>query len=101
MSEKDYTSAELDRLVERGTKFVGGISQVPSIRAALNVGGYNEQEHRRGWDLVLTLLGYHTTDTTDSPVQVRQREAAAALDQWDGPSFDRSRAALEHRYPAQ
>jgi hypothetical protein len=102
MSDTELTSIQIERITERATKFIGTVSQVPSIRAILDLGGYSEEEHQRGWSLWLDLLGYRRSpDTTTDVTRIRQREAIAELDQWDGPSFDRTRAALEHRFPAQ
>jgi hypothetical protein len=102
MSETEYTPIQTERISERAGKFLGAVSTVPPIRAILDLGGYTEEEHQRGWNLWLDLLGYkRSPDTTSDVTKIRQREAMATLDQWDGPSFDRTRAALEHRYPAQ
>jgi hypothetical protein len=102
MTSKQYTSQEIDRLGMRGTKFLGAVSQVPRIRSILHAGGYSDDDHERGWDLTLRLLGYHQRmDAPDSPQVLRQRAATEELDQWDGQALERSRAALEHRYPEQ
>jgi hypothetical protein len=102
MSSSELTQAHIDTLTERGTKFLGAASQVPAIRAALERGGYNEAEHGRGWELLLELLGFKNPTLPEvTGEQQRQREAVAELDAYDGPAFDRARAALEHRFPAQ
>ena len=48
----------LDRLIERGTKFLRGLSTSPEIYYLLAGAGYTAEEHRRGWELLLPLLGY-------------------------------------------
>jgi len=101
VSEKDLTSAQIDLLTERGTKFLGGASQVPPIRVLLARGGYDEAEHARGWELLLSVLGYRSTPVQVASDQLRQSQAIAELDAYDGPNFDRTRAALDHRFPAQ
>jgi hypothetical protein len=98
---KTYSETDIELLTERGTKFLSTTSQVPNIRALLHEGGYSEAEHRHGWELLLDVLGYRTNTAQGSVQELRQRSAMAELDQWDGPAFDRSRAALERRYPDQ
>lgn len=100
MAETELSQAQIELIAERGTKFLSGASQVPSIRLGLSQGGYSEEEHRQGWELLLELLGYKT-NVQGSPVALRQREATAELDQWDGENFERARAALDHRFPDQ
>lgn len=101
MSDKDLTSAQIDLISERGTKFLGAASRVPAIRVLLAGGGYNEVEHARGWELLLGVLGYSSDPVQTASDQIRQNQAIAELDAYDGPSFDRTRAALEHRFPEQ
>jgi hypothetical protein len=100
MADNELTQPQIELIAERGTKFLSGASQVPSIRMALSQGGYTEEEHKQGWELLLGLLGYKT-NLQGSPVALRQREATAELDQWDGENFERARAALDHRFPDQ
>jgi hypothetical protein len=76
------------------------IERFAQLSEAQRQGGYTEEEHRQGWELVLELLGYKT-NLQGSPVALRQREATAELDQWDGENFERARAALDHRFPDQ
>jgi hypothetical protein len=93
---------QIERVITRATKFLGTLSNVPGIRVLLDLGGYEEKEHAHGWELLLELLGYRTGNPAAALMSsTQQAEAVAALDQWDGPSFDRARAALEHRFPAQ
>jgi hypothetical protein len=101
MAEELYAQPQIDLIAERGIKFLAAASQVPIIRAALERGGYTEEEHRLGWDLLLTLSGHGSTFVSGGESTVRQREAAAELDAWDGPNFDRARAALDRSYPEQ
>jgi hypothetical protein len=103
MTAHEYTSPQIDVITGRATKFLSAVSQLPAIRAALHQGGYSEGDHGRGWALLLAVLGYQLPphSAPSQAEQVRQREAASQLDQWDGPAFDRARAALEHRFPEQ
>jgi hypothetical protein len=102
METSSLSSTQIDRIVERAIKFLSAASQLPAIRARLDAGGYNEEEHRTGWNRTLELLGYRAQPDVAVPsAQLRQQQATAELDQWDGPAFDRARAALERRFPAQ
>lgn len=97
-----YTQAQIEGLTDKGTKFLSAASQVPGIRGGLDLGGYTAAEHNLGWELVLELVGYKLSPATDNGVkQVRQREAVAQLDQWDGPNFERARASLDRGFPEQ
>jgi hypothetical protein len=98
----EYSSAQIDRLTTRALKLLSAVSQVGEIRHHLEQGGYTEEDHRRGWLLLLYLLGYNEpASTADHANQLSQQRAVQQLDEWDGPHFDRARAALEHHYPAQ
>jgi hypothetical protein len=103
MTVIEFKQQQLDVLGERALKFLAAASQVPTIRTALQSGGYSEQEHRAGWDLVLDLLGYRASlgSAGGNASVLRQREAAAQLDAWDGPNFERARAALDRSFPEQ
>ncbi len=101
MADNELTPAQIDAITERGTKFLSAASQNENIRVMLDRGGYTEEEHKRGWEMLLDLLGYKNTASSASGPPLRQRQAAAELDAYDGPSFDRARAALDHRFPSQ
>lgn len=102
MPEIELSQPQIDVISERATKFLSTASQVPSIRVALERGGYTEAEHTHGWELLLELLGFKSSPGTEnSAKQLRQREATVQLDQWDGPSFERARAALDRSFPDQ
>ena len=102
MPETRYTQAQIDVLTDRGIRLLSAISQVPAIRGGLDAGGYSEADHMEGWELTLQLIGFKSTIASESGTkQLRQREAVAQLDAWDGPNFDRARAALDRAFPAQ
>ncbi len=101
MADNELSTAQIDAVSERGTKFLGAASQNENIRLLLDRGGYTEEEHQRGWGMLLVLLGYTNPASGAPGASLRQRQAAAELDAYDGPNFDRARAALDHRYPAQ
>jgi hypothetical protein len=50
--------------------------------------------------LLLELLGYRAAGD-GAPTTPAQAQAMTQLDQWDGPSYDRARAALDHLDPEQ
>ena len=87
----------------RGMKFLSTLSRVPEIRAALDQGaGYTEEDHARGWDLLLTAMGYaRSAVPAPAPVPSPQQSALAELDEWDGINFDRTRATLRYAFPDQ
>lgn len=101
MTEELFAQAQIELLTERGMKFLAAASQVAVIRAALERGGYTNQDHRDGWDLLLTLAGHASTFRGEESDTLRQRAAAGELDAWDGPNFDRAHAALDRSYPEQ
>lgn len=101
MADKELTQVQIEIISERATKFLSGASQVSGIRIALDRGGYNEEEHKQGWEYLLELLGYRTSLVANAPKLLRSTEATAELDLWDGENFERSRAALDHRFPDQ
>jgi hypothetical protein len=101
MPENELSQVQIDVLAERAIKFLSAASQVPSIRVLLDRGGYHEEEHKHGWELALSVLGYNTTIQNGPAKALRQSQATAELDAWDGENFSRARAALDHRFPAQ
>ena len=91
MAEAELSPIQIERIQVRAIKFLSTTSQVPAIRAILDGRGYTEDEHRRGWELLLDLMGFpRGVNGSGTVQQLRQREAAAALGQWDGPSVDRA-----------
>ncbi len=63
--------------------------------------GYTAAEHKLGWSTALDLLGYKPGLELPDVGPLSQSNAIAELDQWDGPNFTRSRAALERLHPRQ
>lgn len=87
----------------RGVKFLSTLSRVPEIRAALDEGaGYSEEDHAQGWNLLLTAMGYIRKGVPiPTGVVFPQQAALVELDEWDGVTFERTRAALKYTFPAQ
>ena len=103
MNSRSLGPPAIDRDIERGIKYLRTLSTRPEICQILFQNGYNVEAHKRGWSMLLELLGY-TQDletTYIEPVPLDQELAIAELDKWNGPSFTRARAALNHLHPNQ
>jgi hypothetical protein len=99
-----FTRVQIDRMLHRGRKLLHALSRKPEIRRIADQAGYNQQEHEVGWALWLYLMGYQHPATAAAPVFTANSaydDAVAKLDLWDGPNFERSRAALERLFPNQ
>jgi hypothetical protein len=83
------------------TRFLSTLSRAPNIKALLERGaGYAEKDHQEGWDLLHAVMGYRT-DAAPKPVSLPQDRALEELDAWDGPAFDRTRAAWRYAFADQ
>lgn len=102
MSEQQYTGRRLGRMLEQGRKLLHGLSRKPAIRNIARQAGYTQREHDEGWALMLYLMGYQQPSGVAEPqLNALYDSAVATLDQWDGPNFQRARAALERLHPQQ
>ena len=102
MSEQLYTGRRLGRMLEQGRKLLHGLSRKPAIRNIARQAGYTQREHDEGWELMLYLMGYQQPSGVAEPsLNTLYDSSVAALDQWDGPNFQRARAALERLHPQQ
>jgi hypothetical protein len=104
MAGRMFTRVQLDRMLHRGRKLLHALSRKPEIRRIADQAGYNEQEHELGWALWLYLMGYKQPAAAAAPVSTANSaydDAVARLDLWDGPAFERTRAALDRLYPDQ
>jgi hypothetical protein len=67
--------------------------------------GYTTEDHEKGWELWMVVMGQKATfdrDTTETPRSIPKSLAAInTLDAYDGNAFARTQAALETRFPAQ
>jgi hypothetical protein len=98
--EAELGQREIERMVERGGRFLRAVGTRPAIMRDLLAVGYDLEEHHAGWGLFLALCGYDL----GAPAEVSRPEAQAAmeqLDSWDGPAFARARAALGRHFPEQ
>jgi hypothetical protein len=104
MAEEDLeelSELEIERLVERATKFLGALSRNPAIRDILVAGGYGPEEHQRGFELLFEVVGYRPAETFAPEPEQAAHDASAELDGWDDQAFNRTRFALEHHFPEQ
>jgi hypothetical protein len=79
------------------------LSRDPAVRRVMMMNGYTKIDHKEGWDLLLDLIGYNDWEADDQQVgSISMQDAAiVALDQWDGPTFERAYAAMERLHPTQ
>lgn len=99
---KIYSRVMIDRMLQRGQKLLHALSRKPEIRRIAAAAGYTDAEHKLGWALWLYLVGYQQAQPTQPIAPNPEYDAAVAkLDQWDGPHFERTRAALERLHPDQ
>jgi hypothetical protein len=102
MVAKELSDKDIERIIQRATKFLRALSQNSHIRDLLVRGGYDAEEHERGWQLLLELLGYRPNASFAPAAEMTAQAAAEAeLDAWDGPAFERSRYPLERAFPEQ
>jgi hypothetical protein len=96
----DLNEAQMDRWLERGSKFFKTAARNPVVRATLLARGLTDDELERGWKLYSELHGFGTPE----PARPATNETAAAqaineLDAWDAPTFNTGRAVLSTRFP--
>lgn len=102
--QKELTQREIDRLVERGGRFLRAIGTKKGIQRMMIELGYNQDQHSTGWRLYLALCGYHIAGQESITVSNEEKAVQAAIteiDNWDEPHFARAHAALGHFFPEQ
>jgi hypothetical protein len=102
--EKEISAREIDHLVGMGGKFLRAASIKPEIMQLLQGLGYTEAEHKQGWNLYLSMLGYMGADATPAPVRADttdQLQALTRIDRYDEPAFRRATVALRRLHPEQ
>jgi hypothetical protein len=100
---KELSEKTILRDREQGLKFLGTVSRDKSVRRIMVQNGYTKKDHKEGWDLLLYLLGYSSWEPEgEKPESTSPQDAAiATLDQFDGPTFERAWAAMEHLHKDQ
>lgn len=89
----------LEEVPARALKFLSAVARITGIRAQLGPQGYDDAEHRRGWELLHEVSSFQPDATISHDAVVR--EAVATLDGWDEKGFRIAGAALKHRHPEQ
>lgn len=97
----EITEIQIERWLERGSKFFKTVSRNPVVRGALLARGLSDEELAGGWKLYTDLHGFGA----QGEARAATRETAAAqaineIDAWDAPAFSAARAVLDARYPA-
>jgi len=99
---KVYSQVTINRMIQRGQKLLHALSRKRAIRRVAALAGYTDEEHALGWALWLYLVGFQQAlPAPPPPPNPEYDDAVAKLDQWDGPHFERTRAALERLHPEQ
>jgi hypothetical protein len=99
-AEELLHSTTIDRALASGAKLLRGLAINPRARSILADVGYTDEEHARGWNNYVTLMG------SERPVStaVIAPDAKAAVDQIDSADeslFKLTRFSLQTRYPEQ
>jgi hypothetical protein len=82
-------------LPERAAAFLRGVVLFPSARAALEVGGYTEAEHREGVRLLAAFFEYPVSPASSSIDDDPARAEAAEIGEWVRRHFTRLRRGVE------
>lgn len=93
-------STTIDRVLASGAKLLRGLAINPRARSILGGVGYTDEEHARGWNNYVTLMG------SERPVSnvVIAPDAKAAVDELDKSDetlFKLTRFSLQSRFPEQ
>lgn len=96
----DVADATLELTPGRMLKFLRAAGTHPAIRVALAAVGYDDGEHRRGWELLHNASGYQQKDQYGSVVDPNVSGAINTLDAQDEGLHVRVDASLRHRHPA-
>jgi hypothetical protein len=103
MTKVEFSNKDVDRMLEKGQRFLRTISRKPQIAVLMATFGYTEQDHQEGWRLYLKVMGAPEgealLETYDTAAE--QKQAIVYLDLWDEPHFARAKAALKHRFSDQ
>ena len=96
----EITEVQIDRWLERGSKFFKTCARNPVVRGALLARGLTDDELMQGWKLYTELHGFGAA----APARAATTETAAAqalnaIDAWDAPAYAAARAVLEARFP--
>ena len=96
----EITEIQIDRWLERGTKFFKTASRNPVVRSALLARGLTDEELAVGWQYYSELHGFGVK--VEARAATKQTAAAQAInevDAWDAPTYAATHAVLDKRYP--
>lgn len=96
----EMTEVQIDRWLERGTKFFKTVSRNPVVRGALLSRGLTDEELAQGWRYYSELHGFG--GKTEARAATKETAAAQAInevDAWDAPTYSATHAVLDARYP--
>ncbi len=100
--EANVSETILEATPGRALDFLKGVGKSPVVYALLAQAGYTEEEHARGWKLLLQATGApgaNGAPPANAPTAAAQ--ATMELDAWDEGGMARIDAALESRFPEQ
>ena len=96
----DISEEQIDRWLERASKFFKTVARNPVVRAALLERGLSDAELARGWQLYSELNGFGGEVSARAAThETIAAQAINAIDAWDAPAFGAARVVLEARYP--
>jgi hypothetical protein len=96
----EMTEVQIDRWLERGTKFFKTVPRNPVVRGALLSRGLTDEELAQGWQYYSELHGFGAK--TEARAATKETAAAQAInevDAWDAPTYSATHAVLDVRYP--
>lgn len=95
------SEAVLEDTPTRALTFLRGITKYPQIQDLLALSGYTPDEHLKGWNLTLAVIGAPTAAKSRAPVTTPAMQAMMTIDAWDEKAFALIDAALEGSFPEQ
>jgi hypothetical protein len=96
----EITEIQIDRWLERGTKFFKTVSRNPVVRGALLARGLTDEELAVGWQYYSELHGFGAkTEARSATKLTGAAQAINEVDAWDAPTFAATHAVLDKRFP--
>ncbi|HEY5958894.1 MAG TPA: hypothetical protein VIV60_20175, partial [Polyangiaceae bacterium] len=99
-AKMDMTEVQIDRWLERGTKFFKTVARNPVVRGALLSRGLTDDELAQGWKFYSELHGFGgKAEARPATKQTAAAQAINEIDAWDAPTYSAAHAVLDARYP--
>jgi hypothetical protein len=96
----EITEVQIDRWLERGTKFFKTVARNPVVRGALLSRGLTDEELVQGWQYYSELHGFGAKSEARAATKLTAAaQAINEVDAWDAPTYAAARAVLDARYP--